>query len=155
MKIAQSIFFLILFLKCINCYANEVANANDVVSNIDQRVKEGEYQSILIKSESVSEGVLPTYQYYHDDGILKLVSITVGHETWNATYFYYFWDNGNLIKYLRIIEGRPDDPGREAMIYDKDGNILWKNTERLPVNKEILVQIFDSYFAISNNFKLY
>ncbi len=135
--------------------AADPGEVNHRVRQVDQSVARGEYSAILVRAEAVAEGSPPEYRFYHADGRVRLVTVSVGHETWNTVHSYYFRDDGSLMKYLRVIQGRPDDPPRLAVIYDETGRAVWHNTEAPPVAAEEVLAPVEWYFRLGKVFSGY
>jgi hypothetical protein len=120
--------------------ASTVEEINGKVDKIDQRIKDKDKTLPSIETsydfKDATEGVPPQFSFFFDSGTSKLVlcMIHVGHETWGKDFFYYFDENEDMQKYLEIVPASQFGPAasRSAIIYGKDGKVLWKNLQTPP-----------------------
>jgi hypothetical protein len=119
----------------------------------------GEHPTFEIhENENIpTEGVPPKLKLYYEPGQQRLVAavISVGHETWSTVFRYYFYPNGKLMKTSKSIDGRDDNPPKTAMIFDKNGMVLSKNTDEAPVPAEELVRMFSKLHDMQLCFSAY
>jgi hypothetical protein len=138
---------------------SEVKKVNALVATIDKALLAGEHPTLEIhENESIpTEGVPPRFKLYYEPEQQRLVAavISVGHETWGTEFRYYFYPDGKLMKYTKTINGRPDNPPKQAMILDKNGAVLWKNTDEPHVPAEELVRLFGGLEKLSERFAAY
>ncbi len=86
------------------------------------------------------------FNYEKDTFNLVCVKFTLPKEIYSIVYSYYFDDEEKLIKFLKVIHNRPDNPPREAKIYNEFGGIVWSNFEYdLPIDTEDLKGIFKEF----------
>ena len=137
------IFLLLLFLPVKIFAESSVSNVNSRVAAIDKAIADGEYPVIILENDmGPTEGVPPIMHFYYELETEQLVAaiMTAGHETWSKTFSYYYDGDENIQKYLVVID-RYDNPPREAVIYDRSGEVLWKNTE-LPISEPKEIRAF-------------
>lgn len=116
--------------------------ANIIVQEIENKIRHGSVSTIHITEDSETEAVPPDIRLHYENDVLVCAVVTAPHEVWVNTYKYYYRPNGIPIKYLKMTEGRPDAPAREAIIYGKDGSIVWKNVDQPNVETERIAELF-------------
>ena len=139
-QIAISLLALLFFGGVELRAAATVEEINGKVDKIDKRIKDKDKTLPSIETsydfKDATEGVPPQFSFFFDGGTSKLVvcKIHVGHETWGKDFFYYFDENEDIQKYLEIVPASKFGPStsRSAIIFDKDGKVLWKNLETPP-----------------------
>jgi hypothetical protein len=109
----------------------DVKQVNALVAAIDGSLKKGEYPSLDIDEKTESEGKPPSFKLYYDPSKDRLAAavVSVGHETWLNEFRYYYYPDGKPMKYTKTTKDRPDNPPKQAVIFDKRGKVLWKNTD--------------------------
>jgi len=135
--------------------AASIHDVNEAVAEIEKNIQLGQYDILKIDSSPHSEGRAPSYQYYHKKGELFAVYISVGHETWVTTHQFYFRHDKSLMKYIKLIVGRPDNPKKRAVIYNDNESVLWSNIEQTNISKENIVNIFRAYQNNIDGLSLY
>lgn len=118
--------------------------ANRIVQEIENKIQAGSVSTIHITETSETEAVPPEISLHYENDVLICAVVTAPHEVWVNTYKYYYRPNGIPIKYLKITEGRPDAPGREAIIYGKDGSIVWRNVDQPNIGTKRIAELFTS-----------
>lgn len=123
----------------------EIKRVNGLVAAIDGLVKKGEYPSLDIDEKTVSEGAPPSFKFYYDPSKDRLVAavVSVGHETWLNEFRYYYYPDGKPMKYTKTTQERPDNPPKQAVIFDKHGSVLWKNTDAPRVPADDILRFFN------------
>jgi len=134
---------------------SDIKVANLKVSKIEKIKEDFDIITIKLLTEQL-ESVPPEVIFYYnsENEKLAMVHVSVGHETFLTTHTYYF-QKDKALKYLKEIVGRPDNPKKEAIIYDAKGNILWKNIEKPIMSGEKLLDLFKSNMAMLNDFAKY
>lgn len=126
-----------------------VAEVNRQVSRIEESIAGDRLAALSVVSEETAEGVPPEIRFHAGaDGRLVAASITAGHESWQSKISWYFFENGKAMKYLRIITGRSDQPEREAVVYGREGQVIWKNVDEPLVDAEDLRRAYRAIAAV-------
>jgi hypothetical protein len=120
--------------------ASAVEEINAKVDKIDKLIKNKDKTLPSIETsydfKDATEGVPPQFSFFFDSGTSKLVAckIHVGHETWGKDFVYYFDEKEDIQKYLEVVPRSEFGPAasRSAIIYGKDGKVLWKNLQSPP-----------------------
>jgi hypothetical protein len=139
-QIAMSLLALLFFGGAELRAASPVEEINAKVDKIDKLIKNGDKTLPSIETsydfKNATEGVPPQFSFFFDSGTSKLVvcKIHVGHETWAKEFFYYFDENEDIQKYLEVVPASLFGPSasRSAIIYGKNGKVLWQNLETAP-----------------------
>ncbi len=141
---AVVVFLLISICPCSGADKKKDAakQANIIVQEIENKIRHGSVSTIHITEDSETEAVPPDISLHYENDVLVCAVVTAPHEVWVNTYKYYYRPNGIPIKYLKMTEGRPDAPAREAIIYGKDGSIVWKNVDRPNLETERIAELF-------------
>lgn len=132
-----------------------IQEVNKRVATIDAHIGSGDYPLIMSKEILVTEGRPPEFMFYYDPSGLVATEVSVGHETWLIKYRYYFYPNGQLMKYIEEIEGRPDNPPKLAIIYGADGKIIWSNTDEVKAGPEQIKGLYNSYQDLKRMYQGY
>jgi hypothetical protein len=154
-QIAMSLLALLFFGGAELRAASPVEEINAKVDKIDKLIKNGDKTLPSIETsydfKNATEGVPPQFSFFFDSGTSKLVvcKIHVGHETWAKEFFYYFDENEDIQKYLEVVPASLFGPSasRSAIIYGKNGKVLWQNLETAP--RQTPEEIKDLYEALS------
>jgi hypothetical protein len=154
-QISISLLTLLLFSGVELRAGATVGEINGKVDKIDKRIKDKDKTLPSIETsydfKDATEGVPPQFSFFFDSGTSKLVAcmIHVGHETWGKDFIYYFDENEDIQKYLEIVPASKFGPSasRSAIIYDKDGKVLWQNLQTPP--REAAEKIKALYQALS------
>jgi hypothetical protein len=161
MRVKMSLL-AILTLSTISCSGtgagtDEVKRINALVAAMDDSLKTEHYAELKIDEQGLSEGVPPKITFYFDreQGGLAAAVVSVGHETWSNEFRYYFYPNGKPMKYTKATDGRPDNPPKEAILFDRNGKTLRKNTQEPQVAIEELLALFKKLEAIRMQFAKY
>ena len=139
-QIAISLLALLFFGNIELRASSTVEEINAKVDKIDKLIKDGDKSLPSFETsydfKDATEGVPPQFSFFFDSGTSKLVvcKIHVGHETWAKDFFYYFDENEDIQKYLEVIPASKSGPStsRSAIIYGKNGKVLWRNIESPP-----------------------
>lgn len=156
-KMVLPALFFFCSISCSMAGIEEVKRINRMVAAIDDSLKTEHYAEFTIAEQGLSEGVPPGFTFYYDrdHGRLAAAVISVGHETWSNEFRYYFYPDGKPMKYMKATIGRPDTPEKTAIIFDKQGNIVWKNVEEPQVGIETLVSLFKNLQETRKKFAEY
>ncbi len=154
-KIIGSLLLLLLFSRVYpgSDIADRIKLVNNEVSNIEREIKESinvttfnfTYSSRLFPESGPAK--IKFYSLYQEEKeSLSLVcvkfSISKGWSYRNE-YTYYFSKDEKPIKFIKETLHRPDNPPKQAIIFDSNGRPLWSNYKRdLPVKTEDLKRIF-------------
>jgi hypothetical protein len=139
-QIAISLLALLFLGSAAPRAASTVEEINARADKIDKQIKDKDKTLPSIETsydfKDATEGVPPQFSFFFDSGTGKLVvcKIHVGHETWAKDFFYYFDENEDIQKYLEVVPASKSGPSasRSAIIYGKNGKVLWKNLEIPP-----------------------
>jgi hypothetical protein len=129
----------------VNRHVAELEKAKAALNTLELKVEVGEF-------ESVPPRIL--FYYNPENTELQLAEIDVGHEIFSTSFRYYF-DDGRIIKYLKYHEGHPDKPAKQAIIYSRDGSVLWRNIDQPTVSIEQVVTLFEKNMATLIDFAKY
>ena len=155
----RAFFALCIFvsMSCSLAGTDEVKRINSLVAAMDDSLKTEHYAELTIAEQGLSEGVPPriTFYFNREQGGLAAAIVSVGHETWSNEFRYYFYPNGKPMKYAKVTDGRPDNPPKEAMIFDRNGKTVWKNTEEPQVAVDDLQELFKKLEWIRLKFSEY
>jgi hypothetical protein len=161
MRVKMSLL-AILALSTISCSGrgagtDEVKRINALVAAMDDLLKTEHYAELKIAEQGVSEGAPPGITFYFDreQGGLAAAVVSVGHETWSNEFRYFFYPNGKPMKYTKATDGRPDNPPKEAIIFDQNGKPRWKNTQEPQVAEDDLLALFKKLEVIRTKFAKY
>jgi hypothetical protein len=154
-QIAIGLLALLFFGSAELRAASTVEEINAKVDKIDKLI-EGKDKTLPSIETSYNyahtEGVPPQFSFFFDSSTSKLVvcKIHVGHETWAKDFFYYFDENEDIQKYLEVVPASKFGPSasRSAIIYSKNGKVLWRNLETPP--RQAPEKIKGLYQALSN-----
>jgi hypothetical protein len=156
----KTVLLVLSFLTSIVCSGtgtDEVKRINALVAAIDDSLKTEHYAEFTIAEQGLSEGIPPGFTFYYDrdHGRLAAAVVSVGHETWSNEFRYYFYPDGKPMKYTKATIGRPDNPEKTAIIFDKQGKIVWKNVEEPQVAIETLASLFKNLQETRKKFAEY
>jgi hypothetical protein len=132
-----------------------IADINKAVIAIDDSILRDEYTTLHIEEHSEAEGAPPSFSMYYKGDRLIAVVVSVGHETWSKEFRYYYYINGKPQKYVEVINKRPDNPPRVAIIYSENGSVLWKNVEKEVINFSELQNLFLTLQKTRKSFSTY
>lgn len=149
------LFFLTLTFVAHTSEINLVQQVNEKVAAIQEDISSGDLAVIEIKEILDSEGSPPEFKFYYNQDDLVAVHVNVGHETWLVKYSYYFYPNGFKMKLVEEIVGRPDNPPKKAILYDKKGKVLWSSTDKIKVAPNKIKNLFNHYYKLKNMFRGY
>jgi hypothetical protein len=152
----------ILTLSTISCLGTGtgtdiVKRINVLVAAMDDSLETEHYAVLKIAEQGIAEGVPPKITFYFDreHGGLAAATVSVGHETWSNEFRYYFYPNGKPMKYMKATDGLPDNPPKEAIIFDLNGKTVWKNIEEPHVSVDDLQALFKNLEGIRKQFSEY
>lgn len=129
---------------------------NKEVTLIEKSITNDELSFIELNDMTILEGKLPNCKfYYNNDGNLIAVFVEVGHETWYVQFSYFFSYDGTPIKFIKKITGRPDNPPLQAIIYNHNSKVLWKNIESPPIDPIQLQEYFSRFNTMRHKFSEY
>jgi|WetSurMetagenome_2_1015567.scaffolds.fasta_scaffold289463_2 hypothetical protein len=136
---------------------DEVKRINALVAAMDDSLKTEHYAVLTIAEQGISEGVPPIITFYFDreKGGLAAAIVSVGHESWSNEFRYYFYPDGKPMKYTKAADGLPDNPPKKAILFDRNGKTVWKNTEEPQVAVEDLRALFKKLEGIRTQFSEY
>lgn len=144
-SLITAILLISIFLPADSAEKDVIKNVNKIVEGIESSINSGDLSYFKIENETELEISAPTIYLYYKGDTVYCIKIRAHHETWSTLYSFYFRKNKNPLKYLKVIESRPDKPPKEAIIYNKNGSILWQNVKEPNVGfKEIL----DMYYSL-------
>lgn len=115
---------------------------NSSVASVEDSIQAGVYASLEINEVSTSEGSPAALTMFFKGQRIVMINASVGHETWINEFKYYYYSNGKPMKYLKSTKDRPDNPAREAVIYNDKGEMVWKNTDLPEVSPSELYEVF-------------
>jgi hypothetical protein len=162
-QIAVSLLVLLLLGGVELRAASTLEEINGKVDKIDKRIKDNDKTLPSIETsydyKDATEGVPPQFSFFFDSDTSKLVvcKIHVGHETWSKDFFYYFDENEDIQKYLEIVPASTFGPSasRSAIIYSKDGKVLWKNLQAPRQAPEKIKALYQALSRAANEFAPY
>ena len=156
-KMVLLTLFFFFSLSCSGTGMDEVKRINVQITAIDDSLKNDVYASLEIAERGVTEGNPPSFTIYYDRERGRLVAaiISVGHETWSNEFRYYFYPDGKPMKYIKTTLGRVDNPPKMTIVFDKNGKIVWKNTEEPYVAIEAIQSLFKNLHEIRKQFAEY
>lgn len=141
---------IILFLLLLLLMSQQAAYASNIteIKRINKKVAQIEKAKakliiLELKLTGVEiEGVPPQVKFYYqaEHGKIVVTEISVGHEVFSILHSYYF-ENNHIIKYLKVYDGSYTQP-KGAVIYNKDGSVLWKNRPLPTVSAAKVLQLF-------------
>lgn len=102
---------------------------NKEVGLIQERISKKELPFMEVNNTITSEGVPPAFKFYYQEDRLIAALIDVGHETWSTHFSYFFYENGNLMKFIKKINDREPNEPIQGIIYNRNGKILWSNID--------------------------
>ncbi len=160
-KILLSTFVLLIYLlttstlSCADDTTADIKATNLKILNIEKTKNNLDIMTLKLLTEQI-ESVPPKAVFYYnpENTELIMVKVSVGHETFLTTYTYYFQKN-RILKYLKEITGRPDNPPKEAVIYKANGSILWKNIDAPAISSKKLTGLFNNNMKLLDNFSKY
>ena len=127
---------------------NRINSVNEMVAKIEKKIKEKAYTAITI-DYVVFEGSGPLIKFYsHFDDKKEIFSLTcvkfeIPFEVYYNEYSYFFDKEGKILKFIKNTVNRPDNPPKQAIIFDKEGKIIWSNyKDEIPIKIEDLQSIF-------------
>jgi hypothetical protein len=115
-----------------------ISKINQKVHRLEQRIANNELQMFSIEHFTFHESAPAKVQFHFENEKLRVVYLKIAHETWLNKFCYYFDEDENIMKFLKITLYRDDNPPRKAIFYNKDGGIIWKNTENSPLDPKVL-----------------
>jgi len=120
-------------IKAINEKVAEINKMKDDLNALELKLHTGEFESVP-----------PEVKYYYlpDNLELVMLEVSVGHETFVTKHSYYFSHN-LAIKYIKEILHRADNPPKQAIIFDSDGTILWKNMDEPVMDSSKVIELFN------------
>jgi hypothetical protein len=150
-------FFFLSSVVCSGAGTDEVKQINALVAAIDDSLKTDYYAELKIAEQGIAEGVPPIITFYFDreEGGLVAAVVSVGHEIWSNEFRYYFYPNGKPMKYTKEADGLPDNPPKKAILFDRNGKPVWKNTEESQVAVDDLLALFKKLEGIRLKFSEY
>lgn len=150
------LFFVFLSISLAS-YAGQdsVESVNKDVASLQEEIARGDLPYIEINDIVVTEGKPPELKLHYRGDRLIAAFVSVGHETWSTHFSYFFYDNGAPMKFTKVIQGRPDSPPRQGVVYDRSGKVLWKNIDAPPVDPARLHQLLSRLNQIREGFSHY
>jgi hypothetical protein len=149
------ISIIILFSSIMAGNNPTIDSINQKVKSIDDSISKGGFQTLEFNETTISEGSPPAIIFFFKRETVEAVKVSVGHEAWVIVHWYYFYPDGNLMKYLKIIDGRPDNPPKLGIIMGNNKQVLWKNTVEMPAQPNDFIELFKKSQAIRMAFKGY
>ncbi len=148
------IAFLILMASGQSSFASDdMERINLKVKQILRDIEKDEFPVVVMRFDNlVSEGSPPDFKFYYKNDKLIACQIDVGHETWGIRFSYFFDEDGRIIKYLKEVSSRPDNPPRKAIFYDKKGDVIWSNIKKPPVKAEEILKHFKYFNTQAESF---
>ena len=125
--------------------ASAIKTVNSLIASINDSIQSGSYSYLEVNETSTSEGSPATLKMYFKGKRIILITASVGHETWVNEFSYYYYPNGQPMKYLKETRDRPDNPAKEAIIYSSNGVVVWKNTDAPVVPAS---ELYDSFLKL-------
>jgi len=134
--------------------SNQIKRVNDEVSNINMEIEENrnittfniKYSGIFYESGSVNINFYSTYKAEEKSFSLICVKFLIPKEIYSNKYYYYFNKDEKLIKFIKETLHRPDNPPKQAIIFDENGQYLWSNyKDDFPIKTEVLKSIFKEF----------
>jgi hypothetical protein len=139
-KIVLLSFFAVIL--CAHIEGSTIKAINATVASIDDSVKAGLYSSLNINEETIAEGSPTKITLFFIGERIVLVTASVGHEIWLSKFNYYYYPNGQPMKYIKEIIDRPDNPPKQAILYNDSGNVIWKNIDAPIVQTTQMYELF-------------
>lgn len=152
--------FLFVFFVTV-CFASKpndsaILDANKFVKGIDENIKIGKYSQLVIEEFSTYEGSPAKITFFFiKDSIMIAAKVSVGHEIWVNQFYYYYNEDGYIIKYLKKAIDNPYNPKNEAIIFDGNEKIIWKNIDEMVVPANRIKELFTSIQKIRLDFARY
>lgn len=151
--------FVWIFIFAISTYSSDtlsiIGKVNANIRLIDDSINSGYIPYIEIKDISTSEGSPAEFKVYYKNEQIRIIVVSVGHETWETEFRYYYDVNGKPMKYIKAIKGRDDKPSKQAIIYDKKGNEIWKNIDKTVIDPYEIYNLFSRLQQMRINFSEY
>jgi hypothetical protein len=144
-----------LQLTAIEQNASDIKAVNQAVATLEKS-KDTLYILEIKLHVSELEATPPDVKYYFNPETMKpvILQVDVGHEVFSTRHSYYF-KNNKVIKYLKEQINHPDSPPKEAIIYNKDGAILWKNINEPAVSEKQVKELFANAMSAVKAFSAY
>lgn len=135
--------------------AAAIKAVNQVVAALEKS-KDALYKLEILLDVGEQEASPPDIKYYFNPETMKpvILQVDVGHEVFSTRHCYYF-ENNKVIKYLKEQINHPDSPPKEAIIYDKDGTILWKNLDEPAASEQQVKELFTNAMRAIEAFASY
>ena len=148
-------FCLVAFNQACADNKTKITDINNKVDQIE-KIKNSLHIMEIKLQTGTSESSPPEVMYYYKPGNLELVmlQISVGHEIFVTKHTYYFEKN-HVLKYLKETLNHPDSPAKEAIIYNNDGSILWKNMAEPVVSSRKVIELFNLNIDTLKEFSKY
>jgi len=151
-----------LILCCLFVFGVSYADNKSDISKINKQVAQIEKTKagLSVLSLTLQTGELesapPEVKYYYKPGTTDLVmlQVAVGHEIFVTKHTYYFNKN-SVLKYLKETVNHPDSPPKKAIIYKKDGGVLWENIAEPAVSANKAVELFKLHMQTLKAFSKY
>jgi len=142
---------IFLLISCLSIHELACADSKIEINAVNNRVAQIEknknsFNTLQLKlntGEFESSPPEVTYYYKPDNLELVMLQVSVGHEIFVTQYSYYF-NNKYLIKYLKEMLHHPDSPAKQAVIFNSDETILWKNIDEPVVSGASVKALFKS-----------
>ena len=151
-----SILFIIFF--SISCNADEspeINRINTIVSKIEKTKNDLNTLELKLNTGEFEASPPEVIYYYKPDNMeLVMLQVNAGHETFSSVYTYYL-NNNKVIKYLKQDLNHPESPPKKAIIYNTDGDILWKNVDEAIVNEVDIITLFEQNIQVLKAFSKY
>jgi len=153
---------IVLLISCLSIYDLACADSKIEIKAVNNRVAQIEKNKNRLNTlelklntgEFESSPPEVTYYYKPDNLELVMLQVSVGHEIFVSQYSYYF-NNKHLIKYLKETLHHPDSPAKQAVIFNSDGTILWKNIDEPVISGARVIALFKSNMNILKAFSKY
>ncbi|GEM_PF-5178875 len=158
MKTDIPYFILISFFTVLPCIAGDkltVDLVNKKVDSLETELKNGSFEKTTLATETQAEVSPPTITFLHSDGKLVSAVITMNHEGWQNRFQYWFDNREKPLKYLKT-STRPDEKNkRQAVIYQADGTVLWKNADLPELTPDKILAEFKAAWDMAIGFSKY
>lgn len=132
-------------IKRINKQVTHIEEVKSELSVLEVKLHTGEF-----------EAVPPEIMYYYKPDSMEpvMLKVAVGHEIFSTKHNYYF-SNGRVIKYLKESFNHPDKPPKKAIIYNRKGEVLFKNIDEPALSEADVVKLFNNSISALKAFSKY
>ncbi len=153
---------IVLFIIAFNCFCFSIESdkilleINSEIEELERKIDNDELQEFEVKHFTYLESGPSQLQFFLENDKLRVVFLKIPHETWANRFCYYFDKDEKIMKFLKVTLYREDKPPRGALFFNKKGEILWKNLDRIPIDaNEIRSKIKALYKILTSMEKIF